>query len=87
MKSIKFPGATIAIGAGQEDTYNTLHAMRLPGDEVELIMCFELTEEEIQKIVETKRIYYHRLTFGTHFQPMRLSAGLDDGIELTWTKE
>jgi hypothetical protein len=95
MKSIDFPGATLKIGASQTDIYNVLHAMLIPSAEGEMIMCFELTDEELEIISKTKRIYYHRLTFGnlSHcekcghlqqngFQPMRLAAELGDNIEL-----
>lgn len=83
MKSIKFPGANLEIGKGQEDIYNVLHAMILPGPEGELIMCFELTDEEIEQISKNKKIYYSRLTFHQPgFQPMRLMIDLDHGLEI-----
>ena len=81
MKSIKFPGATIEIGKGQSE-YNSLHAMPVPGPEGEVIICFELSDEEIKKITESKKIYYARWTFGQPFQPMSLSTDLADNIEL-----
>lgn len=93
MKSVEFPGTNIAIGKNQEDVYNVLHAMVVPGPEGELIIKFELTPEDIARIVEDKCIYYHRLTFGSQcrkcgeiqpFQPMRIDAGdLDHGINIT----
>jgi len=81
MKSIKFPGATIEIGKGQPE-YNVLHAMQGP-NEAELVMCFELSDEELAEINRTKKIYYSRLMYGGGgFQPMKLYTSLDDGIEL-----
>lgn len=92
MHSVKFPGTNIAIGKGQEDTYNVLHGMVVPGPEGELIIKFELTDEDIARIVQDRCLYYHRLTFGStcdecgalqKFQPMHIDAGdLDSGIIL-----
>lgn len=91
MKSIKFPGANIEIGKNQSHIYNVLHAMHVPNSQGELIMCFELSDEELEEINRTKKIYYSRLTFGSicaecnarqGFMPMRLSTSLADGIEL-----
>lgn len=82
MQSIKFPGATLEIGKGQEDVYNVLHAMPQPGTEGEVIMCFELTDEEIEKIKETKKLWYFRWTFNQPFQPMKLAVNLEDHIDL-----
>jgi len=90
MKSIKFPGSHLEIGKGQPE-YNVIHAMAVPGEEGELLMCFELSDEEVQQIIETKKIYYSRWTFGSTcrkcgtpqgFQPMRLTTDLAEGIEL-----
>lgn len=74
MKSIKFAGCNMQIGKGQEDQYHVIHAKALPGLEGECIMCYELTDEEIAQIVKTRRIWYHRLTFGGLFQPMRITT-------------
>lgn len=82
MQSVKFPGANIEIGKGQPE-YNVLHAMQVPSQEGEVIMCFEFTDEEIERLKETKRIYYKRWTFGHSFQPMKLQIELDDDIQLT----
>lgn len=81
MQSVKFPGATLEIGRGQEQ-YNTLHAMPQPGPEGEVIMCFELTDAEIAQIIETRKIWYFRWTFNQPFQPMRIATDIADHIEL-----
>lgn len=71
---------TLEIGKNQPE-YSVLHAAKIPGPEQELLMCFELTDEEIEHIRQTKRIYYTRLTFGAKchkcqeqqaFQPMKI---------------
>lgn len=94
MKSIPFPGATLQIGKGQPE-YNVIHAMPVGGPEGEIIACFELTDEEVEQIVKTKKIFYSRWTFGgvvrchhcskvtaSGFQPMRIFTELGDNIEL-----
>ena len=80
MKSVPFTGSNIEIGKGQPE-YNVIHAMAVPGPEREVICCFELTDEELKQINQTKKIYYSRWTFGQPFQPMRLFTDLSDGIE------
>lgn len=86
MKSIDFPGAIMKIGEGQEQ-YHTIHALPCENDEGEIIAIYELTDEEIEQIVKTRRIIYSRLTFHnqvtcrhcnritpTGFQPFRIST-------------
>lgn len=95
MKSIDFPGATLKIGKNQEDIYNVIHALPVGGPEGEIIACFELTDEEIEEIRRTKKLYYSRWTFGgvckcqkcgtinpVGFQPMRISTELGDNISI-----
>ena len=79
MKSIDFKGAFAKIGANQQDLYNVIHAYPLAGPEGEMIACYELTDEELEKLIKTKRIYYSRLTFGQPFQPMRIQV---DPVEI-----
>lgn len=87
MKSLEFPGATIKIGAGQTDIYNVIHAYPLNDDRGEVMAIYELTPVEVAQIMESGKIYYSRLTFGskctchncgevipTGFQPMRIST-------------
>lgn len=81
MKSIKFEGCNLEIGKGQAE-YNVIHGMHFPSNEGEIIACFELSDEELEKINKTKKIYYSRWTFGSPFQPMRLFTDLSDGIEI-----
>ena len=71
MRSVKFEGCTHAI-AGTQKEYDTLHAQVLPGKEGEALMIFELTDEEVQEIVRTKKLVYSRLTFGGLFQPFKI---------------
>lgn len=81
MKSVKFEGCNLEIGKGQSE-YNVIHAIGIPGPEGEIVACYELDDEEIAELVKTKRIYYHRLTFGQPFQPMRLTTDLSSSVTL-----
>lgn len=87
MESLNFPGATLKIGGNQTDVYNVIHAYPLDGPEGEVIAIYQLSEEELREINETKQIFYSRLTFRNEctcqhcgkktqagFQPMRLST-------------
>jgi hypothetical protein len=87
MKSIKLPGMDLPIGEGQPE-YTVLHAAKIPGADGELLMCFELSDEEMAILIKTKRIYYSRLRFDNAcqkcqapllFQPMRLFV---DGVTI-----
>lgn len=74
MKSIDFPGASLKIGGNQTDIYNVIHAYPLNDNRGEVLAIYELTEEEAEKIFQTRKIFYSRLTFGNNFQPMRISS-------------
>lgn len=36
--------------------------------------CFELTDEEIEELVKTKRLWFTQMLFGNQFQPIRMST-------------
>jgi hypothetical protein len=72
MKSIEFPEANVAVAKDQPQ-YNTLFArVDRQSPEGEMIICFELTDEEVTQIVRNKKLFYSQLTFGQLFQPMRI---------------
>lgn len=71
MRSLNFTNANIKIG-GRQNEYNTVHAQLLDDKKGEVIMIFELTDEEVAEIVRTKKIVYSRLTFNQPYQPMRI---------------
>lgn len=56
--------------AGTQNQYNTLHAQKTRTGE--LLMIFELTDEEVAEIIRTKKLVYRRLTGGQSFQPMSI---------------
>lgn len=36
--------------------------------------CFELSGEEIEELVRTKKLWYTQMVFGSPFQPVRMST-------------
>lgn len=36
--------------------------------------CFELSDEEIEEIIQTRKIWYKQMLFGNQFHPMMLMA-------------
>jgi len=89
MIPIKFPGSNIVIGENQPQ-YILLPALRL--DNGDVYTCWELTEEEINDLVNSKRLYIKSLTFKfldkqgieryTPFQPILPLVDLSDEIIL-----
>jgi hypothetical protein len=80
MKSIQFPEVNTTIGADQPE-YNPLFSFVDKADpQCPAVMCFEFTDDEIKKIVETKRIWYTQLMFRDKkghpnmFQPMSIQV-------------
>lgn len=81
MKSINFPGVNIAFGKDQPE-YQPLPVMHLQDESGSVISCWELTDEEIETIVRSKRLYLKQLTFYKPLQPILPTVDLSDGIEL-----
>jgi len=78
MKAIDFKGVNFVLATDQPE-YEPLPVnvknTTTPVGEMpwEITACFELSDEEIQEIIMTKKIYYSQLVFGTPFHPMRLA--------------
>ena len=83
MKAVKFNGVNRVIGENQPQ-YIPLPVQYLNDDEGTVISCWELTEEELQELMRTKRIYLQQLTFNSKLQPVRLTVDLSDNIELKY---
>lgn len=79
MKPVEFKGQNVVFGEGQPE-YQPLPALRMPDGEV--ITCWEISDDELKLIQETKRIYLKQLTFNNPIQPVMLISDLSDGIEL-----
>ncbi len=77
MKPVEFKGQNVVFAKDQPE-YLPLPALRLPDGEV--ITCWEFSEEELQEVIRTKRIYFSQLTFNTHLQPILPLVDLADRI-------
>lgn len=74
MTPVKFPEHNVVFAADQPE-YQPLPAfkdVKLPS--VPVVTCWELTEEEIQRVIETKQVWLSQLTFGQNLQPVFLTA-------------
>ena len=79
-KAIDFPGRNVIFAEDQPE-YNPLPAIRMPDGEG--ITCWELRKEEVDIILNTRRIYLRQSTFNQPLQPVSITADLSDNIQLT----
>lgn len=80
MKPTTFLGQNVVFAENQPE-YTPLPALRLPDGQV--ITCWEISDEELEEISRTKKIYLSQLTFNHPLQPVQLGVGLDLGITLS----
>lgn len=81
MKPIKFPGVNIVFAEDQPE-YQPLPAMILQDRECSVITCWELTEDEIETLTKTRKLFLKQLTFGNPLQPILPTTDLSEGIDL-----
>ena len=72
MKPTTFPQQTNVLAEDQPE-YQPLPVMVHPGPHFAMTSCWELTDDDIEKLKETRRIYVTQLTFGRFLQPQLLS--------------
>ena len=74
MKSVDFPQANIALAKDQPQ-YQTLYVYcNRESPQVPMTMCFELSQEEVNEIVRTGKLYFTQITFGKPFSPINMSV-------------
>lgn len=71
----KFPQVNVMYGEDQPE-YQPLPVYR--SEDGQAISCWELTDEEIEKIKETKSIYLSIMTFGQLLQPVYLTVDKEE---------
>lgn len=80
MKAVDFPQVTHRIAEDQPE-YDTLPAYVGQVGESEhhtgIVCCFELSNEEIQRIKKYKKVWFRALTFGRPLQPFNIFAVRD----------
>lgn len=73
MKAVEFPQVNVRIAENQPQ-YETLPAHIVDEPEGRIITCFELTDEEIDEIVKTRKLWHVQLSFRQRMQPISLST-------------
>lgn len=74
MKAIEFPEVNLKLAEDQAE-YQTIPVhVEVDNPEHKVTCCFELSDEEIAKIIETKKLWYVQLTFGNPFQPIFITT-------------
>lgn len=93
MDAINFEQATVNVAESQ-DEYNTLPSAILNepiGDTdmqaITVVNCFELTDEEVARIVKYKKLWHRTLTFGRPLQPFNIFAVEDYFSGDSWSEE
>lgn len=78
MKPVSFKGQNVVFAEDQPQ-YTPLPAFR--DSKGTVVTCWELSHEDFEKIVETKRIYLSVQTFNNALQPVFLTADIEDVLE------
>lgn len=78
MKAIDFRGTNIVFAKDQPE-YLPLPAL-VHDDKV--ITCWEVTDEDLERIKKDRKIYLEIWTFKKPLQPVRLYTDLSEGIDL-----
>lgn len=73
MTPVEFPERTLVLAENQPE-YTPLPVHISPDNTHAMTACFELSDDEIQTLLKTKRIWYTQLTFGNLFHPIILSV-------------
>lgn len=74
MKAVEFEGVNIVLGKDQPQ-YQPLPAMiDTEAEGVPITCCFELSDEELDEIKSTGKIWYTVLSFGQNFYPINMST-------------
>jgi len=77
MKPIEFKGFNVTFAKDQPE-YQQLPALRMPDGEV--YTCWELTDEELERVIKSKCIFFKQLTFNHPLQPILPLVELGDDI-------
>lgn len=72
MRSKEFPEVNIRIAEDQPE-YQTLPAF-FNSEEGSVTFCFELDEDELNRVKATGEIWFKQLTFGGPMQPVAMST-------------
>lgn len=80
MEPLNFDKANVVFAANQPQ-YKPLPAEYRGGKSGEILTCWELSPEEIERVKETGKIWLSVLTFGQPLQPVYLSVDKPEPFE------
>jgi hypothetical protein len=86
MKPIKFDGHNIVLAEDQPE-YQPLPVHRQFNQDGKCVFVWELTDEEIEVLKQTKKMYVCQLTFNQLFQPILPTVNQADVLnddEIAW---
>lgn len=75
MQPVKFKGANVTFAENQPE-YKPLPAFI--DEQGNVVTCWELSNEDFEKLVETKRIYLSIKTFNNPLQPIFMTADVNE---------
>lgn len=73
MDPVDFPGADVVV-AKDQPPYKPLPVQWVGGDMGVMLMCWEMSEEELAEVIRTRRIWITSLTFSQPIQPLCVST-------------
>jgi len=76
MKPVEFKEQNVVFGKGQPQYQDLPAYLNRTQETGEAVTCWELSKEEIEEIVKTKRIWLNQLTFHSPFQPIVPSVSM-----------
>lgn len=86
MEPILFECANAVYGANQPE-YIPLPAERRPGNSGEVVTCWKLSPEELERVKETGVIWLSMLTFNQPLQPVLLSVDKPEAYDIEESKK
>ena len=79
MKAVDFDEQNVVISEAQ-DEYMNLPALAADDEHGSVVSCWELSEEDLKKVQETRKVWLSCYTFGALLQPVLLSVKKGDVI-------
>lgn len=81
MRPTKFEGHNVVFAEDQPE-YQPLPALRYPSDPCgTVITCWQLSEDELEEVKRTGKIYLSQFTFNGPLQPVLMSPDLSILVE------
>lgn len=79
MIAVQFPEANCVLAADQEE-YEPVAVHKFGDAQGRVVLCFRLSDAEVEEIVRTRTLWAQQLTFGRSFQPIGLSTQRPDDL-------